>query len=217
MTKRVDGRTARGLRIRQGVHERILSGYIDLIREGVPIPTAREVAKRAGVSLRVIFKHFSDLRTLRLASFNRMQKQSSEFFSGLIPDRGTAAERLELFLQRHLRRLEYVTPLQRTAAMVESIDPDVAQALKVARTAAMRDLEETLGPALKSFSRSERRELLTTFHMVCAWPSWQTLRMHHRLSPARARSVISSVALAVLAEAERRVSAAQAATGPKAR
>jgi TetR/AcrR family transcriptional regulator, regulator of autoinduction and epiphytic fitness len=211
MKKRIDGRTAKGLRIRQRVRERILTAYIDLIRNGVPAPTARETAARAGLSLRVIFKHFSDLRALRLEAFNRMQVQSREFLPQKIPDRGTPAERLERFLQLHTRRLEYLTALRRTAAMVESVDPDVAEALREARSAALRDLAKSLGSALKPFSRGEKRALLTSLHMACSWESWQFLRAHYRLSPRRARAIMARAALAVLAEAERRVHAPGAA------
>src|SRR5258708_6047636 len=136
MKKKVDGRTVKGLRIREQVRESILTAYIDLIRSGVPAPTARETVEHAALSLRVIFKHFSDLRALRLESFNRIQTLSNKFFSEEIPDRGSAAERLELFVQRHAKRLEYMTPVRRTAVMVESVDPDVAAALKEARDGA---------------------------------------------------------------------------------
>jgi TetR/AcrR family transcriptional regulator of autoinduction and epiphytic fitness len=210
--KPIDGRTTRGLRVRAEVRESILAGYVDLIRSGVPAPTARETAEQAGLSLRAIFNHFSDLRALRLASFNRMQAQSSEFFSQEIPDRGSAAERLELFVQKQAQRLEYVTPFHRTAAMVESVDPDVAEAMQKARNAARRDLEKTLGPALKPFSRNEKRELLTALHMICAWPSWETLRAHYHLSPKRARAIITGVALTVLSAAERHVHASKTAS-----
>lgn len=204
MKKRIDGRTAKGLRIRQQVRESILSAYMELIRSGVPAPTTSEIAKRAGLSLRVIFKHFSDLRALRLESFNRMQALSSEFFSAPLPEHGSAAERLEQFLERQSRRLEYVTPLHRTAAMVESVDPDVARAMRGAREAALRDLEKTLGPTLKQFTRGEKRLLLTKLHMVCSWDSWAFLRGHYRLSTGRARALVTSVALTILAQAERR-------------
>ena len=214
MTKRIDGRTARGLRTRQRVHELILSAYIDLIRRGVPIPTARDVAERAGLSPRVIFKHFSDLRALRLASFNRILAQSREFFPRDISARGSAAQRLELFLKKQLPRLEYVTPIRRTAAMVEGVDPDVAKAMKAAHALVARDLEKALGPALKHFPRGEKRKLLTALHMICSWPSWEHLRAHHHLSPSRARSLTRSIALAVLAEAERRIRAAQSGAAP---
>jgi hypothetical protein len=211
MKKRVDGRTAKGLRIREQVRESILTAYIDLIGSGVPAPTARETAAYARLSLRVIFKHFSDLRTLRLESLNRIQSLSNKFFSEEIPDRGSASERLELFVQRHAQRLEYVTPLRRTAVMVESIDPDVAAALKAARNGAARDLEKVLGSSLKVYSRDEKRTLLTALHMVCSWESWEFLRAHYRMSPKRARATIASLALTVLAEAERRVHAGRRA------
>ena len=203
MKKRIDGRTVKGLRIRQHVREQILTAYIELIREGVPSPTARETAKRAGLSLRVIFKHFSDLRALRLASFNRIQAQSREFSSEAIPVRASAAQRLEVFVQRHVRMLEFVTPIQRTAAMVEQIDPDVAEAMREARKAAVRDLARFLGPTLAPLSRGDRRALLTALHVVCSWPSWETLRAHYRLPPGRARAIITRIALAVLADTQR--------------
>lgn len=41
MKRRIDGRTIKGLRIREQVRERILIAYIALIRSGVPSPTAR--------------------------------------------------------------------------------------------------------------------------------------------------------------------------------
>lgn len=90
MKKRIDGRTAKGARIRRQVRESLLASYIDLIRRGIPVPTAApEIAERARLSLRAIFNHSPDLRVLRLASFNRMKAQSSRFFSEKIPDRGS--------------------------------------------------------------------------------------------------------------------------------
>jgi hypothetical protein len=79
--------------------------------------------------------------------------------------------------------------------------------MRRARNAAVRDLAKTLGPALAPFYRGERRELLTALHVVCSWPSWETLRAHHRLSPRRARAIITRVAMAVLAQAQWRVKA----------
>ncbi len=206
--KPMDGRTAKGLRIRQQVRESILAAYDELIREGIPVPTARETAERAGLSLRVIFNHFPDLRALRLAAFQRMQAASDQFFPPQIPENASAAERLRIFVQTHTRRLEFVTPLHRTAAMVERIDPDVAAATKMARNTARRELEQTLGPALKAFPRGEKRSLLTTLHMVCVWSTWELLRTHYRLSPARACAIVTSAALAILDAAERRVRSA---------
>ncbi len=205
MKKRIDGRTAKGLRLREQAHESILTAYIDLIRGGVPAPTARETAARAEISLRAVFNYFPDLRALRLAAFNRIQDQSNEFFVDKNPDRGTAAERLERFLDIHTKRLEFVTPFHRTAAMVESIDPDVAQAMRGARNQAARELENALGPTLKSLSPSKKRDLITKLHTFCSWPCWELLRRHYRLPANRARALVTEVALSTLAAAERKI------------
>jgi TetR/AcrR family transcriptional regulator, regulator of autoinduction and epiphytic fitness len=202
--KRIDGRTAKGLKLREQAHESILSAYIDLIRGGVPLPTARETAAHAGLSLRVVFNHFPDLQTLRLAAFKRAQAESSEFFSANVPPRGTAAERIAHFVESHTRRLELVAPFHRAAAMIEATDPQATDAMRRARNSAARDLETTLGPTLAGLSPEQRRALLTRLHMVCSWESWNFLRAHYRLPAARARAVVIDVALAVLAAAGRR-------------
>lgn len=210
MIERIDRRTTRGLRIREQARESILTAYIDLIRSGNPAPTARETAKRAEFSLRAIFNHFSDLRALRIAAFNRIQTESSDvFFSegrkcAPLSNRSSAEERVERFVRKHVQRLEYVTPFHRIAAMVESVDREVAKAMKQARKTARQDLEEALGSALDPFSSNEKSELLTALHMVCAWPAWETLRAHYGLSPKRARAVVTGVAIAVLSAAQKR-------------
>ena len=202
MKKHIDGRTVKGLRIKQQGRESILAAYGDLLRSGVPAPTVRQTADRAGLSLRAIFNHFPDLRALRLASFHRMQALSNEFFSEELPPGGSLAERFRQFVKKQTQRLEFVTPLHRTAAMVESVDPDVARAMQEARAAAARELARALGPALRSFSEGERRALLMKLHLVCCWESWDFLRKHYQLSPRRACAIMTDVALAVLATAE---------------
>jgi AcrR family transcriptional regulator len=207
MKKLIDGRTVKGERIREQFREQILAAYIDLISAGVTAPTALEIAERGHLSPRVIFKHFADLHALRLAAFARIQQRSDEFFARDIPHSGSAEERLKLFLDKHTRRLEFLMPIRRTAAMLESVDADAARALRQARTGALLELQAYLGPSLKAFPPAERRELLTRLHMVCSWESLDFLRKHYRLSPSRARALISGVALALLADSERRARA----------
>ena len=51
-------------------------------------------------------------------------------------------------LQRQAQRLEYVTPADRAAAMVESLDADVAEALRVERRDEEVDFQEAPGRRL---------------------------------------------------------------------
>ena len=55
-----DGRVARGQRTRRNVAEALM----ELLRDGDTDPTAKAVARRAGVSLRLVFHHFADMDDL---------------------------------------------------------------------------------------------------------------------------------------------------------
>ncbi|MBW8755785.1 MAG: TetR family transcriptional regulator, partial [Sphingomonadales bacterium] len=57
-----DGRRLRTENSRRKISE----GFIALVAEGVVTPTAEEVALRAGVGVRSVFRHFKDMETLYL-------------------------------------------------------------------------------------------------------------------------------------------------------
>ena len=55
-----DGRVRRGARNRDALVDALLG----LLEDGIPKPTAREIAERAGVSLRTVFAHFDEVESL---------------------------------------------------------------------------------------------------------------------------------------------------------
>ena len=57
----------RGERSRQ----RIVAALFDLVGAGVLQPTAQQVAARAGVGMRTVFRHFSEMETLYAAMNGR--------------------------------------------------------------------------------------------------------------------------------------------------
>ena len=63
-TDRVDGRRLRSERTRQ----LIVEAYMALVRESSQMPTAIQIAERAGYSVRSVFERFPDLVALRVAA-----------------------------------------------------------------------------------------------------------------------------------------------------
>src|SRR3954468_21692708 len=61
---RVDGRRLRSERTRR----LIVEAYMALVRETGQMPTAVQIAERAGYSVRSIFERFPDLTALRIAA-----------------------------------------------------------------------------------------------------------------------------------------------------
>jgi len=62
-SERVDGRRLRSERTRQ----LIIEAYMALVRDSSQIPTAVQIAERAGYSVRSIFERFPDMHALRVA------------------------------------------------------------------------------------------------------------------------------------------------------
>jgi AcrR family transcriptional regulator len=209
-----DGRTARAHLIKEKVREEILRGYIELLRAGTPFPTASQTAERAGLSRRVIFKHFADLNRLRAAAIDRIEAESRSFFLPPIGEDLSAHQRLRLFIERQTAMLEEVAPFRRVALAVEHVDPLVASVMKRVRANAVKEIERAVHPALGRLSTSEKRNVLLALHMICAWPSWETLRSHHGLRPSAARALITSTALATLNRALRDTSGTPGSTSP---
>ncbi len=199
-----DGRTARAQLIKERVHEEILRGYIDLLRAGTPFPT--ESDRRAG----------GTIAARHLQAFCRSQPASG---GGNRPDRSGIALVLSAANWRRSisasasaavhratgQMLEEVVPFRRVALAAEHVDPLVASVMKRVRANAVKEIERAVHPALDGLSASEKRNVLLALHMICAWPSWETLRSHHGLRPSAARALITRAALATLNSALREV------------
>jgi hypothetical protein len=167
----------------------------------VPTPTAKEIANRAELSVRVIFKHFTDLTVLRQTAIERIPALSRTFFSPGPRPNVSAEEGLQNFVDRQTSMYEVIAPFRRAAAMVEYNDQFVAAVMRQVRDAAVEDIAAAIGPDLRRLPMTKRRELLMILHTSCAWPSWEALRSHHGLSTTVARRVMSRAAIAILRDA----------------
>src|SRR5690349_22289922 len=67
-TPALDGRVRRGERSRDA----IVGALFDLIGGGVLQPTAQQVADRAGVGIRSVFRHFTEMDSLYAAMDTRL-------------------------------------------------------------------------------------------------------------------------------------------------
>ena len=89
VTQTVDGRTARSARTREAV----VTAVLELVRAGNPRPTAKEIAARAGISLRSVYVHFDDLDDLFAAAGARQAEEVAHLLYAV--DAGSAARRAD--------------------------------------------------------------------------------------------------------------------------
>jgi len=166
----VDGRVLRGRRNRQAV----VSSFLALIEEGDLRPTAREIADRAGVSLRSVFQHFDDLEQIYAAAG---QLENEKLAPMLQPvDRRLALEaRLEAFLARRRELLETLDPVARAARLREPFSAQLQANRDRLIELSREQCEATFSRELNRLAAGARGALLDALTVSTSWSSWYFL------------------------------------------
>ena len=190
---RLDGRLARSARTRRAVVDALL----DLLNEGDLRPTAARIAERAGVSLRLVFHHFDDLDTI----YSELADRQTERVEPLIKPIDVALPfplRVEVFSAQRGRVLETLSPVRRSAVLMEPFRPALAKRLKHSRDLMRAAAIAAFQPELKMIVADERRTKIAALDVVTSWVAWEQMRRHQGLSETEAREVMATSIRALL-------------------
>ena len=176
---RIDGRRLRSERTKQ----LIIEAYLALLREKplTPMPTAAEIAERAGYSVRSIFERFPDLHTLRVAAADYGLAHAA----ALAPARDVDADRptrIKSQVETRAGTCERGVALWRALTVNVDEDDALKARLRTARTRTIDRLEIMYRPELSSLSEIERRNMLIALEALTDIESWARMREMHGLS-----------------------------------
>lgn len=191
----VDGRTARSARTRDAV----VAAFLDLLEGGTLRPTARQVAERAGVSLRSVFQHFADLESLFAEVAGRQIQRLQDLWPAP-PANAPYPDRLAMFVAQRSRILEAISPVRRAAVLQEPFSDVVAQRLKWVRDAAQAEVATTFASEIAGRAPADRAVLLAALDVATNWGTWETLRRQHGMSQEAAERTMSRMIEAILKE-----------------
>ncbi len=170
-TTKIDGRRARGARTRDA----IVSALMDLVGTGDLSPTAQRIADRAGVSVRSVYQHFTDVEGL----FSQASARLYEWVSQRAVEVDLAlpfTDRLSAFVAARSEVLESLTPFSRASRALESS----SNSLREARVALLRDgrdrLAQVFEPELNKITPPSRDDILAALDMLTGWPAWDQIR-----------------------------------------
>ena len=189
----LDGRLARSARTRHAVVDALL----DLLNEGDLRPTAARIAERAGVSLRLVFHHFDDLEAI----YSELADRQAERVKPLTKPIDVAlpfARRIELFSTQRGRVLETLSPVRRSAVLMEPFRPALAKRLKHARDLMRAAAIAAFRPELTRIAADERRTKIAALDVMTSWTAWEQMRRHQGLSETEAREVMATSFRALL-------------------
>jgi TetR/AcrR family transcriptional regulator of autoinduction and epiphytic fitness len=191
---RVDGRTARGERARVAV----ATALLDLLEEGIPEPTAGEIAARARVSERLVFHHFRDLEALHASAAELQMARQLPLIRPVDP--GLPLERrLSLFVRTRGRFYEKVSPVRRAAGRREPFSPEIGRRLKSGYEMARNLACAVFSRELALMPPAEATEVSQALSAAASWETWDYLRTREGLPVPKAEKVVARTIRAVLA------------------
>ena len=183
---RRDGRTLRAERSRRAIVEAMLAW----VGEGVLEPTAQQVADRAEVGIRSVFRHFADMDAL-YAEIGALVRAKAQPLVDAAPPKGPIRDRLREIVRRRAALFEHIAPFRRSADRRVASSPFLARGHR--RFA--RELRAALRTAVPELASAppERAEALD---LVLSFEAWDRLRTQQRLSAEHTARVLESLALA---------------------
>jgi TetR/AcrR family transcriptional regulator of autoinduction and epiphytic fitness len=195
-TSLTDGRSARAARTRDAVVDALLS----LLDDGNLRPTAREVAQRAGVSLRSVYVHFDDLDDLFTAAAHQHFERVRDLIER-IPDQGPLETRLDLFTRQRARIHEASAQVRRAAVLQEPFSHALAEVLSLARKLSRAEIELVFGNEIGRREGDDRARVVVELDMLSSAATWETLRVHYDRSADEAREIVADLLRACLRDA----------------
>ena len=183
-----DGRRRRG----QDNRARIVAAMLEMIRDGEVSPVAEQVAERAQVGLRTVFRHFKDMDSLYSEMSEVIEREVraiSEQPFGSAEPRGRVLE----LVARRGEAFEKIAPFKRASEALrhrsQFLDADSNRLV-----VALRAILEHIAPP----EVVADRERLETLDLLLSWESWARLRREQGLSPAQARKALEAAVGRVL-------------------
>lgn len=186
----IDGRAKRSADSRR----RIVAAMLALVGEGVISPTAEDVAARAAVGLRTVFRHFKDMESLYAEMMievgKRFEAMAAPFTSA--DWQGQLAE----LMARRLTTYEMLMPFKR-AADAHRHESAALQVNHAATLAAMRGRLLGLLPA----EFAQDAALFEALDLALSFDAWQRLRHEQALPEGAAQNVIGALVEKLLGKA----------------
>ncbi len=187
----VDGRAARSAKTRNAIADALL----DLLAEGRPRPTAREIAERAAVSVRSVYVHFDDLEDLFCIAAKRHFARVAPILAPA-PTTGTPAERADALVRQRIRLYAQAGAVARATRLHAAFSPTLARILREAQARSRADLERVFAQELNDLATAQRTASVAVLDVLTGPDAWETLRERYDIDDETAiRCVIDSIVL----------------------
>ena len=184
-----DGRRQRSERSQTAIIEAALS----LMDEGTLVPTAQQIADRAGVGIRSFFRHFAAMDSLFLAADYLLLSSYEALFE--VDDRtGALASRVARAVDLYGNAFDKLRPIILCTQAQLWRSPKLRENYAWHQKRLRKELELWL-PEVSAMPKDLREAL----HAVASFDMWHRLREHQGLSPKASADIVSSLVMDLIA------------------
>ena len=175
-----DGRIQRSERSRNA----IVQAMLELIGEGSLSPTAQQVAERADVGVRTVFRHFSDMETLFATMNERLTAEVDSLFVEKTQT-GCYADRLDSLIERRVAIFGKLAPFFRSSTLQRWRSTFLQEQHERTTRVLRRDLHRWL-PEVERVPN----EVADALEMILSFEAWNRFRMEQKLGLRRTAGTI---------------------------
>ncbi|MBV9952083.1 MAG: TetR/AcrR family transcriptional regulator [Acidimicrobiia bacterium] len=186
-----DGRNLRRATNRQAV----LDALVELFGEGRYQPSTAEIAERAGISPRSLFRYFDDLDDLVRAAIEQSLAAARPLFDHDIDPAAPTGQKIAAFVAARSRLFEAIGPSARAGRASAHRHPALARQIHDGRSYLRRELRRTFAPELAGRPAG----LLPALDALTQFESYELLRHDQRLSARRATDAVALAMTTLLA------------------
>jgi AcrR family transcriptional regulator len=189
--ERVDENHADGRRLRRAQNrEAVIDALLALFRDGNYQPGMAEIAARAGLSLRSVFRYFDDVDDLHRAAASRQIALVLPLLEVPVPAAAPTAEKVAAVVAARAALYEQIGPAARALRAGAHRHAPLAGELARNRAFLRSQLAAVFGPAPAA--------LLSALDVLCSFESWELLRHDQGLSVAAAERALTDAIRALL-------------------
>ena len=181
MTTEVDGRRAR----REQNRAAVVDALAQLYREGTYEPSAAEIAERAGLSPRSLFRYFDDVDDLNRATIDQQLARARPLLAVDARPDDPAAAKVERLVEARLRLYEAIAPAARAARICAWRHPVLAEQITSTRSYLRHQLERLFAPELDALGPDRGPAALAAMDALCSFEAVELLQGDHE-APAAA-------------------------------
>lgn len=177
----------------------VVAALLSLYRDGVLAPGSAEIAERAGLSARSLFRYFADIDDLCRAAIDHQHAHVAPLLAVAAAPDAPLDVRIEALVEQRRRLFDAIGAVGIVSRLRAPFQPTIAAELGRARSYLRHQVRRLFAPELTQLGERRAGEVLAAIDVLCSFEAYQLLRHDQSLSRPRAAAVLTTALAALLA------------------